>query len=171
MIGVIHLTKNELRQISCCFTGHRTILPEHAQQLPNIVYDKIIELHKQGYINFLAGGALGFDTICAQAVLKAKQTYPSIRLILVLPCKNQTYKWKQHDIDIYNDILNKGDKVIYTSETYDRTCMFKRNDFLVNYTSYCICYQYKATGGTSYTTRLAHSNCLPIFNTVEVFNR
>lgn len=170
MIGVIHLTKNELRQISCCFTGHRTILPEHAQQLPKLVYDKIIELHKQCYINFLAGGALGFDTICAQAVLKAKQTYPSIRLILVLPCKNQTYRWKQHDIDIYNDILNRADKAIYTSEYYNKSCMFKRNNFLVNYTSYCISYQYMSTGGTSYTVNLAQSNGLYVFNTVEVFN-
>ena len=158
------MTLNELRQISCCFTGHRTILPQHVQILPSLVYDKIIELHKQGYVNFLAGGALGFDTICAQSVLLAKAKYPDIRLILVLPCKNQTYRWKQSDIDIYNDILRRADKTIYTSELYSKTCMFKRNDFLVNYTSYCISYQYKSTGGTAYTVNLASSNNVPIIN-------
>ena len=35
-------------------------------------------------------GALGFDTIAAQAVLSVKETYPEVKLILVLPCENQT---------------------------------------------------------------------------------
>ena len=37
-----------------------------------------------------AGGALGFDTLAAQTVLDMKKEYPQLRLILVLPCEDQT---------------------------------------------------------------------------------
>lgn len=59
---------------------------------------------KEGYLYFGAGGALGFDTIAAFAVLKLKKRYPNIRLILVLPCLDQTRGWSREDVEIYEDI-------------------------------------------------------------------
>lgn len=44
--------------------------------------------------------------------------YPDIKLILVLPCKNQTRGWKETDIQKYEWIKSKADKVVYTSEHY-----------------------------------------------------
>ena len=75
---------------------------------------------------------MGFDTIAAFAVLKLKERYPDIRLILVLPCFSQTRGWSQEDIEIYDDIKQKADKVVYTSQEYTRGCMHKRNRHLVN---------------------------------------
>lgn len=63
---------------------------------------------------------MGFDTIAAFAVLKLKERYPDIRLILVLPCFSQTRGWSQEDIEIYDDIKQKADKVVYTSQEYTR---------------------------------------------------
>ena len=48
-----------------------------------------------------AGGALGFDTLAAQTVLEMKKEYPQLRLILVLPCENQTRGWHSEDIAVY----------------------------------------------------------------------
>ena len=54
---------------------------------------------------------MGYDTIAAQAVLSVKETHPEVKLILVLPCENQTKYWKQQDIDVYNDIKLRADNV------------------------------------------------------------
>ena len=76
-------------------------------------------------------GALGFDTLAALAVLELKQQYPQIKLILVLPCRNQTREWKEADIQKYEWIKSKADKVVYTSEHYYNGCMQKRNRHLI----------------------------------------
>ena len=100
----------------------------------------VIHLVSKGVKYFGTGGALGFDTIAAQAVLSVKENNPEIKLILVLPCENQTERWKQADIDVYEKIKSKADKVKYVSHLYYDGCMQKRNRRLVDYSSYCICY-------------------------------
>lgn len=35
-----------------------------------------MDLISAGYVSFIAGGALGFDTMAELAVLKIKQSYP-----------------------------------------------------------------------------------------------
>lgn len=112
---------------------------------------------EKGYQYFGAGGALGFDTLAANTVLELKNIYPHIKLILVLPCKEQTKGWKQYDIDEYERIRSKADKVVYTAEHYYNGCMQKRNRHLVDNSSLCICYLTKETGGTAYTVRYART--------------
>lgn len=46
-------------------------------------------LVSKGFKYFGTGGALGFDTIAAQAVLSVKETHPEVKLILVLPCETK----------------------------------------------------------------------------------
>lgn len=61
----------------------------------------MIESIENRYRYFGAGGARGFDTVATMAVLELKKIYPDIRLILVLPCRNQTRGWKEADIQKY----------------------------------------------------------------------
>ena len=76
-----------------CFTGHRqiekSVLPILAQQLETVLRQLIGE----GCRYFGAGGALGFDTLAAQTVLRLREEFPHIRLILVLPCQDQVKNW------------------------------------------------------------------------------
>ena len=58
-------------------------------------------LISQGYRRFYTGGALGFDTVAAIVILKLKNRYPDIKLILALPCSSQTKGWKKRDIENY----------------------------------------------------------------------
>ena len=82
-----------MRDKTCCFTGHRKI-PANLRALIAVEIEKrIVELIDQGYIIFETGGALGFDTVAAQVVLRVRNRYPYIRLVLVLPCRNQTDGW------------------------------------------------------------------------------
>ena len=113
---------------------------------------------------------MGFDTLAAQIILRLREHYPQIRLILVLPCHGQTRGWPQDSIDIYEDIKHRADKVTYTAENFFRGCMQKRNRHLVDGSSVCICYLTKFTGGTAYTVNYARRMGLRVINIAESMN-
>lgn len=149
---------------TACFTGHRELPTENLPEISKRLEDTLLTLIEQGYCYFGAGGALGFDTLAAQTVLRLRERYPQIRLILVLPCLNQTRGWQQADVDIYEELKRRADKVTYTSESYFRGCMQKRNRHPVDNSSGCICYLTKPTGGTAYTVDYARRRGLRIIN-------
>lgn len=151
-----------MKERTCCFTGHRIIPEKDISHLQKRLEKTVIDLVEKGYRYFGAGGALGFDTMAAQTILKLKKQYPQLRLILVLPCREQTKNWKSDDIAIYNYILEQADKVVYTAESYYNGCMQKRNRHLVDCSSVCIAYCTKSTGGTAYTVNYAHSHHIPV---------
>lgn len=151
-----------MKEKTCCFTGHRVIPKEEITTTQSKLEKVVVCLIEQGYCFFGSGGALGFDTMAAQTILKLKKRYSQIRLILILPCKNQTKDWTPDDIAIYNDIMVQADKVVYTSESYYNGCMQKRNRHLVDCSSTCIAYCTKSTGGTAYTVNYAHKHKIPV---------
>ena len=106
--------KNIESNVSCCFTGHRKIPQKKYVQIQEKLKDEIVTAIQNGYNFFYAGGAIGFDTMAAQAVLELKAQYPHIKLILVLPCVNQTDDWEQSDIDEYERIRKQ--KRLYAQE-------------------------------------------------------
>ena len=150
-----------------CFTGHRKIPPEQVETLARRLNSTLIQLIDDGYLYFGAGGALGFDTLAAQTVLELKSQYPNVKLILVLPCLSQTRGWSARDIEIYEDIKRKADKVVYTSQEYTRGCMHKRNRHLVDNSGVCVCYLTESSGGTAYTVDYARKNNLTVINLGE----
>lgn len=157
-----------LKEQTCCFTGHRTIPLGMERKLFCVTEEIVEKAIKDGYRYFGAGGALGFDTIAALVVLKLKKHYPDIKLILVLPCLTQTQGWKNKDVEIYEDIKKRADKVVYTSQRYVRGCMHKRNRHLVDNSSLCICYYTKEIGGTHYTVNYAYHKLLKVLNIAEL---
>lgn len=152
---------------TCCFTGHRKIPPENFEEISRRLENMIIRLIEIDYVYFCAGGALGFDMLAAQTVLKLKMVYPYIELILMLPCESQAEYWKKEDKIMYEDIKEKADKVVYTSKSYFRGCMHNRNRYLVDNSSYCICYLTRETGGTAYTVQYAKEKQLTIYNVAK----
>ena len=93
-----------MREQTCCFTGHRTVPEWQRDSISVALRVTIRNLILSGYQYFGAGGALGFDTMAAQMVLSLKAEFPNIKLILVLPCKNQTERWREKDRAIYEEI-------------------------------------------------------------------
>lgn len=152
---------------TCCFTGHRKIPPESFEEISRRLETTLIQLIEKGYMYFGTGGALGFDTLAAQTVLKLKTAYPYIKLILVLPCESQAEHWKKEDKMIYENIKAKADKAVYTSKAYFIGCMHKRNRHLVDNSSSCVCYLTKETGGTSYTVNYAKKKMLTVYNVAK----
>lgn len=57
---------------TACFTGHRRIPAEQVGGICEQLNTAIVSLIERGYIFFCAGGALGYDTLAAQAVIVLK---------------------------------------------------------------------------------------------------
>lgn len=153
-----------MRNEICCFSGHRKIPLDQYDIIADRLKKEIIILIDKGVRYFGAGGAWGFDTMAAETVLKLREDYPQIKLILVLPCKNQAEKWKPRDVLIYNKIKRRCDKIVYISDNYTEGCMLKRNRHLVDNSDYCVCYLTSSVGGTAYTVRYAEKKKLKIIN-------
>ena len=152
------------RQRTCCFTGHRSV-PESDYEM--ISYRLEMELRKligNGVTFYGAGGALGFDTIAAETVIRLREEFPHIKLILVLPCETQAFRWRQEDKDRYERIKGQADKAVLISREYTKDCMFRRNRHLVDGSSICLCYLTKDTGGTAYTVKYAREQGLEVIN-------
>ena len=149
---------------SVCFTGHRELPKEKRALLEERLYVLLRLFAEEGAERFLAGGARGFDTLAARTVLKVRRDFPDVRLILVLPCLDQTRGWSAEDIAAYEAIRAQADEVIYTSEQYFNGCMHKRNRRLVDESDVCIAFLQSPVGGTAYTVRYAESQGKEVIN-------
>lgn len=150
-------------QKTCCFTGHR-IIPHSEVLKINESLEKICEsLINRGYSQFICGGALGFDTLAALCVLRLREKY-DIKLIIAVPCRNQSEKWNKTDRELYEKILKLADEVTVLSEEYTPFCMQNRNRFMVEHSSACVAYLTRTVGGTAKTVNYAADNdCELIF--------
>ena len=149
---------------TCCFTGHRKIPWEEYARIREATKKKAAELIEEGVTEFFAGGAVGFDMLAEEAVLELKEKYPHVRLTLVLPCPEQAKSWKEEEVRRYEEIKERADKIIYTSEHYHNGCMHVRNKRLVAESEFCICYLTELVGGTRSTVDFARKSGLTVFN-------
>ncbi len=158
------MSNKNKREQCCCFTGHREIPRAEYAAVKQRLEETVRTLIGQGVCYFAAGGARGFDTLAAQTVLALKREYPHVRLILVLPCKDQMRGWHSADKKAYEDVLAQADKIVWLSEYYYDGCMHVRNRRLVDNAAVCVCYLKHTMGGTAYTVRYAKEKNLTIFN-------
>lgn len=140
---------------SVCFTGHRklTVTDELREELFRALEEAIL----QGAVDFYAGGALGWDTLCAETVLALRERYP-IRLHMILPCpkEEQTGRWTAAQRARYSRVLSAADEVEIVSEHYRPDCMRLRNARLVERADCCFCYLRETGGsGTGQTVAMA----------------
>lgn len=146
-----------------CFSGHRK-LPEDCTELRSNLEKAIITLIEQGVVFFGSGAALGFDQVAAETVLKLKEDYPHIRLVMVLPCppEQQSSRWNYEQKKRYYEMLDRADKVRILSPQYTNSCMLDRNRHMVDNSAYLICYLREHSGGTFYTVNYAERQGIEI---------
>ena len=153
-----------LRKQSVSFTGHRHISAD-PKILSSKIEDKIIDTYNQGMRFFYVGGAIGFDTLAAEAVLSVKKQYTDIVLVVVVPFEGQDSLFSMSAKEQYAKILVQADDVITLSNHYFKSCYLHRNDFLISHSSLLISYwDEKSTGGTSYTVRQALKKKILVHN-------
>lgn len=149
-----------MKELNCCFTGHRLVPAEVEPYLRRALEDTIRQLAAEGKISFLCGGARGFDTLAALTVLEIKKELPHLRLELILPCADQTKGWSEREIALFQRIRESADRVEVLREEYVAGCMHERNRAMVDRSSVCVAYLTRATGGTRYTVDYARKKGL-----------
>jgi len=163
------------RACGCCFTGHRPdALPERGNEqkpgmlaLRDLLERAILRAVEDGYTDFYTGGALGFDTLAAEAVLRLGESDPSISLHLALPGHDQTEGWDARQIARYQSILNTAAEVRYAADHCSPYSMQRRNRDLVDHASRCIAYLRRMRGGTLYTVTYALDQQIEVDNLAE----
>lgn len=147
-----------------CFTGHRKIATD-SLTLKRRLREELCALIEKGADEFIAGGALGFDTIAAITVLGLKKEYPHIKLSLYIPCPEQDIKWNEDEKALYRDILKSADNVKCISDFYTDTCMRERNKAMVEEADVCIAYHDgRVRSGTAMTVNYAKKKGIEIIN-------
>ncbi|MCL2571677.1 MAG: SLOG family protein [Defluviitaleaceae bacterium] len=148
-----------------CFSGYR---PEQFafslddkdgtkyKDLKNRINNAITETLQMGYNTFLCGMDSGFDLLCAKVVIdiRRKRKYRNIQLIIVLPFSGHGFsgKWgRLHRLVTHH----ASQEIIIAPNKHTRSCYYLRNCFLINNSSYLICYWTGHRGGTAHTVSMA----------------
>lgn len=156
---------------TCMFTGHRPQnLPfslnererrytELKERLKELIEFKITE---QNISNFITGMAIGIDCICAEIVIALTKKYPYLSLTAVIPCADQTIRWRRNDVIRYNAILKKCSQIIILQQHYTTDCMNRRNFYMVEHCDCVIAVWDGSRSGTGNTVRYALEKRLPV---------
>ena len=151
------------REHTVCFTGHRR-LDKQDENLIRQLGPLLELLYQQGYRDFLCGGALGFDILAAEYVVRLRDKHPDVRLIFCLPCADQSSRWKRADCSHYERLLYLSDETRVLAAQYYEGCMQVRNSYMVDRSYLCIAYMTRLQGGTLSTVRYALTQDVPVIN-------
>lgn len=148
----------------CAFSGHREIPDSLLPRLNTLLEQKAEALAEAGCRRFYCGGARGFDMLAADAVLRVRSRRPEIRLILVLPCPEQSDRWPESLRAAYARQKQQADEVVTLSPHYTRFCMMQRNRYMVDRSGLLIAYLTGTEGGTAATVAYALKKGIPVCN-------
>lgn len=157
----------ENKKYTCCFTGHRKLPKERIEHIIKRLDQEVDNLISQGVTDFISGVALGFDQIAASLIVAKKEMGRDIRLVFALPCRNQDERWNDRQKQLYHNLLAEADEIIYVSEKYADGCMKKRNRFMVDNSTYCICAHLHGFSGTEQTVRYARQHGVKMLNVAK----
>ena len=151
------------RDNSCCFSGYRPEkLPWGANEddsrckaLKEKIVDSIEKLYLSGIRHFICGMARGSDTYFCEAVLATRAQNVDITLEAAVPCEEQAAKWPEKDRGRYSSLIERCDFVTYVSRKYSKTCMQRRNQYMVDNSSVLLAVYDGKHGGTNYTRKYA----------------
>lgn len=155
-----------LRENTCCFTGHREIPANQRKALQAILEDRLRYLIACGYSRFCCGAARGFDTLAAQTVWSLKQEFPDITLRLFLPYQGSTLQWSEKRMKEWRFILPDSEYAP-APDHYFQGCFHQRNRAMVDESSCCITYLTKKRGGTQYTVQYARKQGIEVIDLTQ----
>ena len=156
------------REESACFTGHRQMTDAELVTAEAAIAIQVEQLLAEGVQHYYAGGAIGFDMIAAQTVLKLKETrFPTLTLTLALPFRGHASRWREEDKRALASLMLRADRVVYVSEHYSHFCMQMRNIYMVDRSHVCLAYLREKRGGTHNTVTYAKRCGITVVNLAE----
>lgn len=148
------------REITACFTGHRTYDGSRNEELAVAVRG----LYARGYRIFLCGMAVGFDLAAAECVLSLRDELKGLQLVAVVPFKGVQNRFLQSQRSLFERVVAEADEVVCLASKYSVMAYSVRNNFLVDNSSAVIAYFTGEKGGTAYTVHRAVKNLSSIIN-------
>jgi uncharacterized phage-like protein YoqJ len=133
---------------------------DHAWQ--NKVYKLLLEeLRIANPDLMISGGALGWDTMFAEAAIELE-----IPFDLFLPYRDMGDNWPKDSKDKLEYLKSKSKSVIYTSEPYTKNCFFIRDEAMVNDCTevFSLLNPGAKSGGTFYTVKYAEQKGKKVTN-------
>ncbi|MBO4355598.1 MAG: DUF1273 family protein [Clostridia bacterium] len=155
---------------ACCFTGHRDLTDKEYDHAYSSVSHVIKDLYYNfGVTDFYVGGALGFDTVAADALIAAREEGIPLKMILAVPCSDQDKYWTVAAKRTYRRIMEKSDRIVILNNEYYNGCMLERNRYMVDRSDFCVAFLRSSTikGGTLYTIRYAQKMNKTVVNVCE----
>ena len=139
-------------ETTATFIGHNECFGLSAEKLKNTIR----ELIEKGVTDFLSGGQGGFDRLCGRCVYELKKEFPHINNYLVIPYLS----FNVYDKELF-------DSIIYPDgfEKYNfKSAIPARNRYMVDNSSYAICFVTHSWGGAAKTYKRAKKKKLQIIN-------
>lgn len=102
------------------------------------------------------------DTFAAEAVLDLQKEYPWILLEMVSPFDAQAEKWDSSYRLRHDKLFKAADIVTVTSHEFTKSCLFRRNHYLVDNADLLLAAYDGQPGGTAMTCAYARQTGIPI---------
>ena len=144
------------KEKTCCFFGHREVTHNIRQKLTAIIEKLFTE---EGVTKFYVGHQGQFDSMVYSVLKELKANYPQIRYTVVL-----AYMPDEHIKEVYGEDTLFPDGLECVLK---RFAISKRNDWMIQHSSFAICYVYKITGGAAKFREKAEKRRLQI---IDVLN-
>lgn len=164
------MTFLENRELTVCFTGHRTEkyldAPLHSEKVTMHAIKTLLTLMTMDAYNrkaryFITGMARGADLWAGEILLYMKQFLPDVHIIAAVPHPDHEKNFYGDDKKLLYNIAEASDAVICTSEGYTKWCFHKRNDYMLAHSSALLGVVHQNSGGTVYTINKAGKMHLP----------
>ncbi len=150
---------------TCCFTGHRELPArgtEDYEQLFKALNRAIDDVIADGCTAFYAGGAVGFDMLAGECVLKRMETNRALTLTLCVPFIGHDFSFCDEDKARWAHLKAYATKAHYLREHYFPFVYAERNRYLVDHADTCIAYVRNRKSGSGQTLRMAEKKGLAI---------
>lgn len=124
---------------TCFFAGYKDIVPD--DKLLNRLNSSLNRMINDGVTDFYAGGERGWDMICENAVLNLKQSFPQIKLHLILSCKPEEHckGWSLEQRAEFDRIYQAADSVEIVKKKPCSDGVLERYTRLAKLGELCIC--------------------------------
>ena len=133
-----------MKTTTCFFIGHRDA-PEDLRPLLSEAVERHIT--QCGVTEFIVGHYGRFDAMASSAVRAAKQQYPEISLVLLLPYYPFPYETDGFDATFYPPDMESVPKPF---------AIVRANEYVIRTADYLICYDRGQIGKTRDFVELAH---------------
>ena len=137
-----------MKEISCCFIGHRKI--NRTEELTEKLKQTIKNLLNIGYIRFIFGSRSEFNSLCHSIVTEFKETYPNIiRVSYNTKSEASILEEKREELErSYSEILKREiqlegfEEIIKDDKMYvsGKASYIERNQLMIDASDLCVFY-------------------------------